>query len=384
MVQIVRDSLSSLEALQASQVEAVAQLRQKMADAEVSRESLTTYSNGGQPARTLMQPWINAVRDTPLYPQLLAGLAENSEQAALLLEQYFNGERVLSEAELQQVCLHTACTVGLRPMLAVERVLDEYQRVAAQIGDAEELGQDEHDVFATALAVYKGETQVTAKGEAEIVSPVQEQVEAPVVEVVPPAPAAQPDSEAQPDAHTTITAEQKQVALEYHEGRKQERSDIEKHKQYEALTNKLIEIMNILTGAGKGGLADRELLAKLTKVGFTPDQERKGKHRQMTSPTGLSLSVATPKQRHEPGVVTFILSKARALRFMEELQKFSADVERGNSAVESNDSWKTERAQFIGYLEHKLGETGSNSHLQKIRDALNDMATRLNKMGIKL
>ena len=382
MVQIVRDSLGSLEALQASRVEAVAQLRQKMADEEVSRESLTTYSNGGQPARTLMQPWINAVRDTPLYPQLLAGLAENSEQAALLLEQYFNGERVLSEAELQQVCLHTACTVGIRPMLAVERVLDEYQRVTAKIGDAEELGKDEHDVFATALAVYKGESQVTSKGEAEIVSPVQKQVAAPVVEVVPPA------SAAQPDTHNTITAEQKQVALGYHKNRKLESSNIEKHKQkqkqYEALTNKLIEIMNILTWAGQGELSHRKLVAKLTKVGFTGDQERTGKHRQMTSPTGISLSVATSEQRHKQGVVTFILSKAQAVRFMEELQKFSKDVEMGNSAVDSNDSWKTERAQFIGYLEHKLGETGSNSNHKKLRDALNNMATRLDKMGVEL
>ena len=110
-----------------------------------------------------------------LYQQLLAGLADDNVQAKAVLTHYFEGERALSEAELQQVCLHTFCTVIIRPMLAIERVLDEYQRLVTQLGDGtfDALSEEERTVFATALAVYTGKP--IPEVETEAVPPAQEE-----------------------------------------------------------------------------------------------------------------------------------------------------------------------------------------------------------------
>ena len=156
---IVSEALGNLEQLRAKQEEALAQLDNKMQEEGVSWEALAHYGSAGINSRFIVAPMLVSVEvsDAKLYEQLLAGLAEDDEQARTVLKQYLKGQRTLSDSELQQICLYSICNIGVRPMLAVERVLDEYRRLARQADEAISavLNEDRRAVLATALDVYQ-------------------------------------------------------------------------------------------------------------------------------------------------------------------------------------------------------------------------------------
>lgn len=374
MTQIVRDSLNNLEALQASQVEALAQLKDKMATENIGFEEITKYRATGLISRLIVKDIIDEISNDPLhadmYENLLAELAEDSEQAVILLEQYFNGERVLSEDELQQVCLHTTCTVGIRPMLAVERVLDEYQRAAVKIGDAEELSKEEREILATALAVYKDETQVTSKVEEKI-----EETPAPVqtVEKKVTDNAEQKADLEQAEARKRTTEESRK----YHKNREVQaeakREQENKESIYQPVINDLVDINSlVLQNVGKIDNTNK-LIQAMQELGFIRDR-RSGNHIMMKTQAGQSLSIGNQAQELKSGLVKSILKQAKSIRFMEELQAWEVAIE---------GDWRAKKQALLDYVDIRLAEIDGNSqenrNLKKLKKALNEMDSYLPK-----
>ena len=353
-------------ALHAEQVGAVAQLKAKLAEENISWAEVARYATRGMTSRFFVKQAVDdieAQKYSTLYQQLLAALAEDSEHAELVLAQYFKGERTLNEHELIQVCLHSACTFTLRPMFAVERVLDEYLLLDEKIANADGLSREEKDTVARALEVYQ--RQEKAETSAVALTPVQEQHAA--------VKKAAHDEQAKLSAEAKRKEEAKEAARQFHATQRELKSETKKQAQYAALEDKLNEIMSILSLEGMGGLSDKQLFERLAQVGFTPS--RKSKHRLMQSPTGIVMSASGPRSRHEQGTVVSILAQARAIRFMEELRTFSTEAELGDHY-----DWLTARTEFITHLDSRQGEAGND----KLKDALSNIDTRLKKMGIDL
>ena len=360
MVQIVRVAQTVLEELLASQAEATAQLKDKMEMENIGWEEIAKYRATGLTPRRTVKDIIGDVSNDPLhadmYAKLLAGLAENSEQAKILLEQYFSGERALSEEELLQVCLHTACTVAVRPMLAVERVLDMSKEVTDKIGVTDELSKEELEVLVAALAVYQGKSQVTAEVRGEVVEPTDAK-------------------------HDADEAEQKRLAAEEQErlaAEEQERLAAEKRKAdaevkkkqkmekdtYEPIIRELMEINN-LASEGKDKVdSTRKIRQFLSKMGFN-DAPDGGNHAKMKSPEGKELSIGSQTNELGAVFVSELVKQARSIRFMEVL-----------AAAGDLEVVKVKLDLLLNYVDRKLAEADEESpekeNLLKLQRALNE------------
>ena len=394
MVQIVRDALTGLEELLAIQVEAVAQLKDKMAMENIGWEEIAKYRATGLTSRLSVKDMIGEVSNDPrhadMYAQLLAGLAENSEQAEILLEQYFSGERVLSEEELVQVCLHTACTVAVRPTLAVERVLDLSKEVTDKIGVTDELSKEELEVLVAALAVYQGKYQVTAEVQEEVVPTVQEEVAPPVQEEVVPTVQEQTAQEKavveaeaaeQREAEDKRVAEQggKQKAQEGNEKRRLEKEERvaaeQKQRSYEAMAETLLDISKTHDAASNKTTTTRlEFVKTLTDMGFASVKQDGANHPSMVTKGNNTVNIPNVhKGERGAGLKKTILKQARSIRLMEELNKWEDD----------KGDWTAKRDELLtSYLEDRHNELSDGSRekrdLNRLIKALKEMETSPN------
>ena len=407
MVQIVRADLTDLEELLANQAEAIAQLKNRMALENIGWEEIAKYRATGQASRFSLlklgeisisvKDIIAEVSSDPqhadMYVLLLAKLAENSEQAEFLLEQYLSGERALSEEELLQVCAHTACTVGVRPMLAVERVLDVYKESIDKIGVTDELSKEELEVLVAALAVYQGKYQVTAEVQEEVVPTVQEEVvptvqeqtaqEKAVVEAE-----AEASSEAEKERAAKRKAEEerkaeaarqaKQNAQKDNKDKKaqadEEREQKEKEAIYGPIVSNFVEINNQVLQDRKSIDNTTKLIQALKEIGFDkPKGQSGGSHIMMiTKKEEIRLSVGGQKSSLKARFVAIVLKQAKSIRFREDLQAWEVAVK---------GTWKDKRQALLDYVDVKLADAGENTQereeLEKLTKSLNEMDSYL-------
>ena len=415
MVQIVRADLTDLEELLANQAEAIAQLKNRMALENIGWEEIAKYRATGQASRFSLlklgeisisvKDIIAEVSSDPqhadMYVLLLAKLAENSEQAEFLLEQYLSGERALSEEELLQVCAHTACTVGVRPMLAVERVLDVYKESIDKIGVTDELSKEELEVLVAALAVYQGKYQVTAEVQEEVVPTVQEEVAPPVQEEVVPTvqeqtaqekavveAEAEASSEAEKERAAKRKAEEerkaeaarqaKQNAQKDNKDKKaqadEEREQKEKEAIYGPIVSNFVEINNQVLQDRKSIDNTTKLIQALKEIGFDkPKGQSGGSHIMMiTKKEEIRLSVGGQKSSLKARFVAIVLKQAKSIRFREDLQAWEVAVK---------GTWKDKRQALLDYVDVKLADAGENTQereeLEKLTKSLNEMDSYL-------
>ena len=407
MVQIVRADLTDLEELLASQAEAIAQLKNKMTLENIGWEEIAKYRATGLTSRLIIKGMIDKIRNDPdpqdegMYTQLLDGLAENSEHAEILLEQYLSGERALSEEELLQVCAHTACTVGVRPMLAVERVLDVYKESIDKIGVTDELSKEELEVLVTALAVYQGKPQVTAEVQEEVVPTVQEEVAPPVQEEVVPTvqeqtaqekavveAEAEASSEAEKERAAKRKAEEerkaeatrqaKQNAQKDNKDKKaqadEEREQKAKEAIYGPIVSNFVEINNQVLQDRKSIDNTTKLIQALKEIGFDkPKGQSGGSHIMMiTKKEGIRLSVGGQKSSLKARFVAIVLKQAKSIRFREDLQAWEVAIK---------GTWKDKRQALLDYVDVKLADAGENTQereeLEKLTKSLNEMDSYL-------
>lgn len=356
MLEISREALGNLETLYARQVEDVKQFKLKMKEENVSWVELGHYAAIGITSRFLVRPMIDKVeasKKSTMYSQLLEKLAEDSESAVVLLEQYFSGERVLSEAELQQVCLHTACDVGVRPMLAIERVLNEYAKLTEDVGDtiADVLSGEEYEIISNALAIYKPQL-IEAKAEQEI-----QEVEG-------------GDTEAEQEK---LVAEKQatQEARDYNEARKREAAEQDKRQSYQTMADTLIEINSHKPPSNS--ILTKELLSETMKgMGFEHVVEGGTSHPdKMVTAIGNKLNLPNTHRRETVGAQRAIFKQARHLRFMEEMEKWT----------EVEGDWKAKRDLLVNYLNNRIGDTTTS---QEQREVLNRLSKALNEMETTL
>ena len=290
MIEIVNEALNNLEELQAKQEEAMAQLTGKMAVEGVSREELANYGAVRITSRFLVRPMIEKVEvaKSTLYQQLLAGLADDNVQAKAVLAHYFEGERALSEAELQQVCLHTSCTVIIRPILAIERVLDEYQRLVTQLGDVtfDALSEEERTVFATALAVYTGKP--IPEVEIEAVPPAQE--ETTQKEEIQEEQRLAAEQAATLERQRKYTEAARKQALTHNVEQKNKAMAEKMQQSYENMADRLSKINDQLQTNNAANISTKQIQAILTTIGFAIAKQ--SNHKMMETVKGNRLSIS--------------------------------------------------------------------------------------------
>lgn len=367
MAKTMNETLSKLHGLRAEQTQAFEHFKRKMAAENVQRAALSAYVEKKIPSRDVVKPAIAAIKNSILYTHLLAAFADLGTDADKL-NRYLAGNAVLSEAELQQVCLHTTCTIEISPMLAVERVLAEYVSLTTLLGEDSlpELAGEEQEIFAAALAVYKRRmqppTEKKAASSKQLRSPT-----APSAAI----PLPQDDSKA---LSPKTKAKAKRARRKYEKRRQEQAAAQQQQTDYREIIAKLIAI-DSQVNLNSPPLSRVRIESNLKRLGFNR-VEGGGSHPQMSTQKNASLRVVNTKMK-DINQTRDLFKQARSIRFREELNDWQG--------IEG--SWQDKRQALLDHLNTRLNELEKNkdkkdkkqvraqAHLSKLERAIRDMGS---------